>query len=140
MGSGIGAGFCGGGALAVEPDFGGGFHAGEHVVDRLAAEADEVGSDDEGDEIGWGVDDLLGGSAVESPAEDGGHGAGEGLHLWAEGDAEEAAVGGVDAEKDSDGIGAFLVLADVFEVERFAFLRGLAAGSVREADEHFASF
>ena len=76
----------GGGAEAVEVDFGGGFHAGEDVVDGLAAEADEFGADDFGDEVGGDLEDGVGGAVVEALAEDGGHGAGEGLDLGAEGD------------------------------------------------------
>ena len=54
-----GASLTGGCALAIEPDFGGAFHAGEHVVDGLAAQTDQFGTDDTRHEIGWHVEDFL---------------------------------------------------------------------------------
>ncbi len=105
------------GAAAVQPDLGGALHAREDVVDGLAALADEVGSDDLRHEVGFDFEDLLRSLALEAFAENGSHRLRQRLYLGSEGDAEVGFQILADLEKDANGVGAFLVLADVFEIE-----------------------
>ncbi len=106
-----------GGALAIEEGAAGALHAGEDVIDRLGPHADELAADDPRDEIRRHIEDRLDGGRVQPLAEDAGHRLGENLHLRPERDAEvDLRASGSDLQEDADGIGAFLVLADILEV------------------------
>lgn len=124
--------------LALEVGAEEGFDAAEEVVNGLAAGADEMGTDDAGDEVVGEVEDLLVVGVGEAFAEDGCEGAGEGLDVGAEGDAPVGEPVWGDAEVDADGVGALFVFADVLDVEGLVGGGGLEVGLLSIGDEGFA--
>ena len=126
-----------GGAHPVHVDLRGRFHAGQHVVDGLAAKTDEFGSDDFGDKIGRNFEDSLCGAAVQTLAQDGGHGAGQGLDLGAQGDFEMNAPIPWRTQENSHRIRALRILPDIFQIEGFARLGGMERSGLCHVDQHF---
>ena len=121
-------------------NFGGTFHAAEDVVDGLASQSNEFSANDARDKVSGDVHDFFGGAAVEPFAENRGHGPGKRLDFVTEAHLEVAAARVVDVQEDADGVGAFLVFADVFEVEGGSFFGGAIGAALGVVDEHLALF
>ena len=77
-------------AFAVQPHAGDALHAGENIIHRLAALADEFRTYDFRHEVRRHFHDFLGGQAIESLAENRRHRLCERLHLRAKRDTEGA--------------------------------------------------
>ncbi len=126
-------------ALALEIHGAGTLHSGEHVVDCLTTQSNKFAAHNARHEILRNFLHGLGAGAVEALAENGGHGAGERLHFGAELYSEMGATLLVDVKKDSDFVCAFIIFANVFEVECVALYWLMLASILREADEHFST-
>jgi hypothetical protein len=118
------------GAAPVAPHSQSSLHPTENVVDRLAALANQIGSDDAGHEVSFELEDFSGSRAIEPFAEDRRHGASQRLNFWTEAHAKMRFAFGIDAQMNADRVGALLILAHVFEIKtlpraRLAILRAL---------------
>src|SRR5664280_2148481 len=126
--------------FTVEPDFAHGLHPREDIIDCLTAQPHELAADDSRHKILRHLHDFLRGGSVESPAKDGGHRLGQRLHLRSERNAKMRLPVGVNIEKYSHRVGAFLVLAHILEGKSLAGPRRTASGTVRIGDEVFPLF
>ena len=113
---------------------------GENVVGRLAADADQLGADDPGDEIARKIQDFLRGRAVETLAENRSHRPGERLHFRAERHPEMGAPLFINLKINSDRVRAFLVFANILKIESLVRSRGLFRSAVGVGNERFPSF
>ncbi len=126
--------------LPVEVHFADAFDPCQHVVDRLAADTYQLRPHDASDEITGQFENFLGRPAVESLAENGGHGASERLDLRSQRHTEMGFAFFIHLEINAHSIGALFILADIVEDEFFPWPRLLLLRVVRVGDERFASF
>src|SRR5439155_16834314 len=110
----------------------------EHVINRLAANADQFRADDACDEIARQIANFLWRAALQAFAKNRGHRAGERLHFRAERHTDVGSAVFIGMQINADGVHAFLVFADIDEIKIFTFARLLFLRVVRVGDERLA--
>lgn len=129
-----------GSAAAVSPDRQCRLHSSQYIINRLAALAHEFRADQPGDKISFEGEDFFRAGAMQSLAENRGHGPGQGLNLMSQADPKAGMIIFVDPQVDTDGVGAFFIFAHVFEVEGLARLGGAMARAVGIMHQQPAAF
>ena len=129
-----------GSAAAVSPDRQCCLHSSQYIINRLAALAHEFRADQPGDKISFEGEDVFRAGAMQSLAENRGHGPGQGLNLMPQADPKAGMIVFVDPQVDADGVGAFFIFAHVFEVEGLARLGSAMARAVGIMHQQPAAF
>jgi len=110
-------------ALAIEVDLANPFDPGQHVIGGLTAHTHQFGADNSGHEIARQIQNFLRGCAFKSLAKNRRHCPGKGLHFGPERHPNVGLAIFIDLQINADGVRAFLVFADILQIELLALAR-----------------
>jgi len=122
-------------ALAIEVNLANPFDPGQHVIGGLTAHTHQFGADNSGHEIARQIQNFLRGCAFKSLAKNRRHCPGKGLHFGPERHPNLGLAICIDMQINADGVRAFLVFADILQIELLALARLLFPRVVGIGDE-----
>ena len=107
----------------------------QHVIGRLTAHTHQLGADNSGHEIARQIQNFLRGCAFKPLAKNRRHCPGKGLHFGPERHPNVGLAIFIDMQINADGVRAFLVFADILQIELLALARLLFPRVVGIGDE-----